>query len=133
MIEFICVLFGLMMGVFLSGVVLFFWLKKYLKRPAFDQILDICLKKEVPQVLPSPEASMIGPQIDSIRQQLKELGTMIQAEKQVSELPSQGKAGLYDEIYHAFDSGKTVGEIAHIMNKNTGEVELILNLRKHWE
>lgn len=109
------------------------WIKRRFHRPDFNQVFEETMNEISGNSVPTDN------RITRMQQQLTELKDLVRmldnrlikltehTEKQKDTMPINS----HHFIYQAFDSGQSIPEIARTLNKDLGEIELILNLRKH--
>lgn len=133
------------LGVILGSLGCLFWLKKYVKpvknKEDFNQYLEKNLKSIslLSQDSQDSEKMMseienINKQVDVFRNQIKNMESKI---NRLDVIAAEKENKIIDKqliqrgtIYEAFDSGMSITEIAREFNKDKGEIELVLNLRK---
>jgi nitrate/nitrite-specific signal transduction histidine kinase len=135
--------------ILLVCVALLIWLKKKIVRPGFQEVLNECMdsvmSNDFTNELQNPQSSNqeLVKEVDRLRRQLEALeGLMDRLDVKMAKMlnvSSKIATTRYNDsqrtergaICEAFDSGQSISEIAQRYHKAKGEVELILNLRRH--
>jgi len=132
--ELIHILFCLVLTFVLTVGGLCYWVTRFLKQPPFEELLGEKIgarSNAVPDPVLNKTETLNFFFNETLHRQLKDETTK-RIDTGLGLTRPQQQISKIDAIYEAFDSGKTVEEIAQSLNHNKGEVELILNLRKHW-
>ncbi|MGI6711694.1 MAG: hypothetical protein ACOX4L_03015 [Bacillota bacterium] len=135
--------------ILLVCVALLIWLKKKILHPGFQEVLNGCMdsvmSNSFKNELQNPQSSNqeLVKEVDRLRRQLEALeGLMDRLDVKMAKMlnvSSKTAATRYNDsqrtehgaICEAFDSGQSISEIAQRYHKAKGEVELVLNLRRH--